>query len=399
MQMSHTQGGAPVWLDRRAIALLLVATLTTMANATISPALPGLKDLFYDHPHGEVLTRLLVPAPSLTVMICAPFAGILADRFGRRWMMLAGVLLFTLMGAAGLVLPDLTSIFISRLGLGVAVAMIMAAQTALIGDYFAGQDRTTVTGLQISARNFAAFVFLLIAGGLAAVSPRLPFAIYAVVALMLPFMWRNVPEPRRDQSEAKPDSGAAPDLTPDWLVLFAGLVVLQLFTTMIFFVMPTQLPFFFAARGGDAAVQTGAALSLLSLAGGIAALLYGQLSKALGYAGVYALGYAVMGAGFAILTMPQNWAAFAGAAAIGAGFATVMPNFVAIALNLAPAIKRGLVGGILTTAVFSGQFLSPLASLPAINIFGYSSVFGGTALGLGIAASGALIMQLRIRRS
>lgn len=31
----------PVWQDRRAIALLMAASLTTMANATIAPALPG----------------------------------------------------------------------------------------------------------------------------------------------------------------------------------------------------------------------------------------------------------------------------------------------------------------------------------------------------------------------
>ena len=35
----------PVWRDPRAVALLMAASLTTMANATISPALPGLERL------------------------------------------------------------------------------------------------------------------------------------------------------------------------------------------------------------------------------------------------------------------------------------------------------------------------------------------------------------------
>lgn len=70
--------------DPRGVALLLAATLTTMANATISPALAGLELRFADHPQVALLTRLLVPAPSISVVLCAPFIGMLADRFGRR---------------------------------------------------------------------------------------------------------------------------------------------------------------------------------------------------------------------------------------------------------------------------------------------------------------------------
>ena len=67
-------------LDRRAVALLLAATLTTMANAAISPALPGLEARFAEHPHAALLTRFLVPAPSVAVVLIAGWAGLLADR-------------------------------------------------------------------------------------------------------------------------------------------------------------------------------------------------------------------------------------------------------------------------------------------------------------------------------
>ncbi|WP_269931044.1 hypothetical protein [Aminobacter sp. HY435] len=71
------------------MALLLAASLTTMANATISPALPGLERLFADDPNTALLTRLLVPAPSLAVAVCAPLAGLAVDRFGRRLLLLS----------------------------------------------------------------------------------------------------------------------------------------------------------------------------------------------------------------------------------------------------------------------------------------------------------------------
>ncbi len=191
----------PVWHDPRAVALLMAASLTTMANATISPALPALERLFADDPNAAMLVRLLVPAPSIAVAILAPFAGIFTDRYGRRQMLLAGVGLFVLAGCAGLLLPDLPAIFVSRLILGGAVALIMTAQIALIGDYFRGADRNVLTGLQISARNFGGLAFISLAGWFAVISPRLPFAIYGVATLFLPLMWKVVVDPQRTSSD------------------------------------------------------------------------------------------------------------------------------------------------------------------------------------------------------
>ena len=123
-----------VWRDSRALALLMAATLTVMANATISPALPGLQRLFKDDPNAALLTPLLVSAPSLSIALLAPFVGIAVDRIGRRAILLFGIALFVVAGSAGVYLPDLPTIFMSRVVLGIAVALIMTAQTALIGD-------------------------------------------------------------------------------------------------------------------------------------------------------------------------------------------------------------------------------------------------------------------------
>lgn len=365
-----------LWRDPRAIALLMAASLTTMANATISPALPGLERLFADDPNAAMLVRLLVPAPSISVAIFAPFAGLVADRYGRRQMLLAGVILFVLAGCAGLVLPDLPTIFASRLVLGVAVAFIMTAQTALIGDYFKGDDRSALSGLQISARNLGGLVFISLAGWFAAISPRLPFIIYAVAAAFLPLMWKVIKDASRISpvSRARPEDGSSDPSS--WGFIFALLVLLQAVTNMIFFVMPTQLSFFFEAAGYSSPVMTGSALGILMLSGGSSALLYGRVQRAIGYAGVFALGYGAMASGFVLLAlaaMPLAW--FVGAAAVGAGYALVSPSFVTLALGLAPLRWRGTAGGYLTASVFIGQFCSPLLSTPMVVTYGYEGLF------------------------
>ncbi|MGF9764364.1 MFS transporter [Microvirga sp. 0TCS3.31] len=376
MSMTPIPSQTQIWRDPRAIALLMAASLTTMANATISPALPGLVRLFVDDPNATMLVRLLVPAPSLSVAVFAPFAGLVADRYGRRQMLLAGVILFVIAGCAGSLLPDLPSIFASRLVLGLAVALIMTAQTALIGDYFTGDSRSALSGLQISARNFGGLVFISLAGWFAAISPRLPFAIYGVAAAFLPLMWRVITDPPR----TSPDPASNPDGhstgTSSWGLVFALLVLLQAVTNMIFFVMPTQLSFFFEAAGYSSPVMTGSALGILMLSGSSFALLYGRVHRAIGYVGVFALGYGAMALGFVLLAlaaMPLAW--FVGAAAIGAGYALVSPSFVTLALGLAPLRRRGMAGGALTASVFIGQFCSPLLSTPLIATYGYEGLF------------------------
>jgi MFS family permease len=149
--------GLPLWRDAIAVGLLMTATLKIMANATISPALPALEASFAGDPGVAYLTRFLVSAPSLSVVLVAPFAGFAADRFGRGPLLVIGVVLFALAGSAGAYLPDLFSILISRLLLGVAVALTMTAQVALVGDLFAGARRSAFMGWQVAAVNFSGF--------------------------------------------------------------------------------------------------------------------------------------------------------------------------------------------------------------------------------------------------
>lgn len=380
MEAVHVSRQIPVWQDRRAVALLLAASLTTMANATIAPALPGLERLFANDPNSALLTRLLVPAPSLSVAIVAPLAGVAADRIGRRPLLLFGMILFVLSGCAGLVLPDLPTIFMSRLMLGIAVALIMTAQTALIGDYFTGDTRNALSGLQISARNLGGLVFILIAGWVATLSPRLPFAIYGLAAVFLPLMWLVIFDPPRQLPAASVTLASDRDDDRSWRLPLTLLVLLQGATNMIFFIMPTQLSFFLDAQGYDSAIMTGVALGVLMLSGGGFALLYARFQRAVGYAGIFALGYGAMALGFLLLVAASTTLSiFAALAAIGAGYALVSPSFVALILNFAPAQKRGLAGGILTASIFVGQFCSPLASTPLIAGYGYVPLFGGTA--------------------
>lgn len=370
--------------DQRTLALLLAASLTILSNTLISPALPGLEAHFAGQPNAGLLTRLLVTAPSLLVAISASFAGLMADRFGRRRQLLTGVVLFAVAGSAGLWLPSLSLILGSRLILGLAVALIMTAQTALIGDYFEGAARSRFMGIQLAATNFGGLFFLLLSGWLASWSPFAPFAIYAIALLYLPLLWIALPEPvRRDfkaLSALKQSAGER-----GWRLSLATLVVLAVVSMACFYLLPTQAPYFLAQIGSPEPSATAMFLAVVTFAGGVTSLVFGRIRERLGRATTAALGFAAFACGFVILAFATDLSsALVGAAATGIATGFIMPILLSTALDVAPSHRRGMAAGAATTSIFLGQFLSPLISQPLIDAVGFDQVFEMTAVTLAL---------------
>lgn len=392
--MSHFQRNSwrPSWLDAAAIGLLLTASLKIMANATISPALPALEASFSGDPTAAYLSRFLVAAPSLTVIFVAPVAGLLADRIGKGTLLIVGVVLFVLAGSAGAYLPDLQSILISRFVLGAAVALTMTAQVALVGDFYEGSRRNAFLGWQTAVINFSGLVFIGLAGTLAGLSPRFPFLVYLLPVFLVPFLAGI----RRRESRAPPpgsdEAGAGlPGTNGSWLVAVAIIFGLTMCTVMLFFLLPSQIPFYLVDIGIDPASGTAATLGALMLSGGLTAMLFKHLSDRFGLPAVLSTGFVTMAAGFVTIVSYPIWPlVLAGAGLIGAGYALVQPGFFVLALKVAPGNRRGGVSGLVTTAMFAGQVISPLLLTVWLQEVGFRPVFFGAACVFAAFAAGAL---------
>ncbi|MEE4012211.1 MFS transporter [Roseibium sp. FZY0029] len=389
----------PLLLETVAIALLMTATLKIMANATISPALPALEASFPDEPTAAYLTRFLVAAPSLSVVLVAPFAGLSADRFGRGPLLLAGVLLFAFAGSAGAYLPDLQSILASRLLLGVAVALTMTAQVALVGDLFSGQRRSAFMGWQTAAINFSGFLFIGFAGWLAGLSPRLPFLVYILPVLLVPLLLPILKRERNSRRDSIAEKTKIRAFIPQkgWLIPALAVGFLTMVTVMFFFLMPSQLPFYLDENGIESASGTAMGLGALTLTGGVVAIAYRRISSIVGLSAAFGIGFALMGLGFAVLSLDAIWPLILGGSAlVGAGYSLVQPSFLLLALQVAPEERRGSVSGIVTTAMFLGQVVSPLLLTMPIQYFGFAAVYRGTALALFLfAATGFSLLLFR----
>ena len=382
--------------DPRAWGLMMAAMLTIMSNATITPSLPGLEARFADDPRAATLTRLLITAPSLLVAIVAPFAGSLTDRLGRRKPLLVGMVIYTVAGTAGLYLDSIEAILVSRLVLGLGVASIMTSQAALVGDYFEGPARGRLMGYQIAATNLGGLVFVSVAGVLAAQDARLPFAIYGLAGLLLPILSAILPEPAR-AADGRPVSG--PHLTgaePGWQGVVAVMAGAAMLTFVIFYAIPTQLPYQLNAMGLTDPTSAGAAMGAMMLAAAIASIVSGLVRPRLGRIGTPVTGDLLLATGFAGLTAEHSLPAeMISTGLIGAGLGFCMPTFITTALNVTPARHRGLISGLMTAAIFLGQFLSPLASQPLVAHLGYSGTFRVGAIAF---VALAVLLTITLRR-
>jgi hypothetical protein len=75
-----------------------------------------------------------------------------------------------------------------------------------------------------------------------------------------------------------------------------------------------------------------------------------------------------------------------------------MQNFTTYLMAFVPAALRGRASGLLTTAIFAGQFCSPFISAPFVSRFGLVGGFLALAMILAIVAA-ALTLGALVKRS
>lgn len=204
-----------------------------------------------------------------------------------------------------------------------------------------------------------------------------------------------LPEPPRHHAPLRSDSAAgrpapkgesAAERLP--VLAVALLYGTAFFTMLTFFLVPTQLPFLLAAVGTDSGTLTGLAIGCFNLSAGVAALGFGALRRRIGGAAVYGLGFTALAAGFGLAAVAEGWGLVALAMAVaGPSMGINMPNTSVWLLARVPARFRGRALGGLTTALFLGQFLSPVASQPLVEAFGPAAAFALVAASGGVAAT------------
>jgi len=353
------------------ITLLLSSTFTMMAGAIIAPSLPQIERIFQDTDNIALLTRLILSLPAIFTAIFAPVFGLLSDKLGRKNLLLMSLILYAVGGFSGYLLNDIYLILVGRALLGISVAGIMTISSTLIGDYFTGSERSKFMGLQGAFMGFGGVVFVSIAGVLADISWNLPFTIYllSIIAFITAIIsLKEAPKQKQvKQFESKTDYNKLKALKV-YTLIFIGIA--------FFYMMPVQLPFLLDKLPDMSNTKIGMVISTMQLSSAIVALFYKRIKAWFSFEIIFAFVLLFMGLGYTMIAYFQHLGLILFAVTIaGIGVGLLMPLGNLWIMELAPENKRGVMVGNVTTAVFLGQFMSPLILQPIINAVGIGNVF------------------------
>jgi MFS family permease len=376
------------------LQLLLLATMfPILGTSLVSPILESLIGPFGASP---VSIGLMISSLTAPAIVAIPITGVLADRYGRRPVLIVALLLF---GAGGSLIV-LTTDFRVVLGLraiqGVGFAGIVPVITTTIGDMYDGEREVMGQGLRMFMNGISGAFFPLLAGVLVTVAWQHPFALYAVafpVAAVVHLRFTE-PAPRpagEDTSTEVPGYRRALSA----LVSHRRVYVLLIARTLPVIVWIGFLTFnsliVVRVMGGSPS-QAGLVVAVGNLVFGVASSQVGRILSLFGDKfPVLVTANITLTAGFVgFLFSPRVGFALPWIVLAGAGFGIALSLYRSYITDLAPqSLRAGLVGLGATGARLTAT-ITPIAMGSVIE-FG-TPLLGETAAlqmaGVGVALTG-----------
>jgi len=381
------------------IALLLPITLSTMAIVLLAPILPKLLDEYRNVPNFDYWVPMVLTVPALCVALFSPVAGMLGDWFGRRRLLLWSFVGYAMVGIAPLFLTDLSAIIVSRIGVGIAEALIMVLTTTMIGDYFDGAARDKWLAGQTAFASMSALVFFNLGGQLGQFGWRAPFWVYLSALVMLALVARYTWEPAEghelDEASAAPHHASWAGFP--WARML-GIMAITIYGSVLFYTVQIQAPVGLTQLGIADPARTGFLTSLASLGVPLGTFVFSRLGR-WPVARLLLIEFALLTTGFLLMSRAGGPAPFLTGCFInqlGAGM--LLPSLLVWAMSGLPFEIRGRGAGLWTGAFSVGQFLCPLVvTFWTRELGGLLPAFGALSAAALLGAVFALIGLLRGR--
>ncbi|PHR61111.1 MAG: MFS transporter [Robiginitomaculum sp.] len=376
------------------LALLIPMTLSTMAIVLLAPILPKLMEEFRDVPNYQYLVPMILTIPALCVAILSPVAGALGDYFGRRKLLISAMAVYGVVGLAPLFLQSLTSILISRIGVGISEAIIMTLSTTLIADFFKGGNRSKWLAGQTAVASVSATCFFILGGYLGQFGWRMPFVIYSTAFLMLiavlVFTW-EIEEEKGEDGEVHQLQSASWTGFP-WKHML-GVVLVTVFASVLFYTVQIQSAPGLVSHGITDSFKIGWMSALASIGVPLGTFIYSRNAKR-PIELLLLIEFSLLAVGFVVMSnAPSAWGFLGGCALNQIGAGMLLPTLLVWAVTGLSFEFRGRGTGIWQGVFALGQWLSPIViTLLSLRFGGLISSFQFLGYASAIAAILAVVL-------
>ncbi|MBW4564460.1 MAG: MFS transporter [Mojavia pulchra JT2-VF2] len=198
-EISQLEPRKPVYLDLNFQIVCAISLIAVLGVSSVTPAFPNLAKELNVNPRN---LGLLVTAFTLPSLILGPVIGVLADRFGRKKIIVPSLLLFGIAGTACGFARDFNLLLWLRFLQGIGAACLLSLSVTLIGDLYKGDRRTTAMGYNASVSSVGTASYPTIGGALATLGWYYPFMLPIIaipIGLLVLFALKN-PEPKGDRN-------------------------------------------------------------------------------------------------------------------------------------------------------------------------------------------------------
>jgi MFS family permease len=286
--------------------------------------------------------------------------------------------------------------FVGRAVLGLSIAGIKTATVAMVGDYYDGPERNKIIGWQGSAMKFGGVIFMLLGGFLANYSWQVPFLGYLIAFVLLPSGMIALTESLPNNKPIPGIQGDAAAAIPFWPASFV--FISAFLASGLFFITPVQLPFYLRSAFSATPFEMGAAIALGNTIGALSSLAYHRFRKRMSFVAIYAVVFLSMALGYFVISMAGSYTtAMIGMVIAGVGFGLYVPNHSSWILSIVSPKRRGFGVGIVTTAMFSGQFAAPIFVQPLIDPANPAAVWSAVSVVLAILFAVYLLLAVVYR--
>ena len=383
--------------------LLLINCLSPMAAIVVAPSLPQMQAHFASVPNVEFLIPVALTIPGLLVALLSPLVGFLADRYGRKQLLVASIVGYGLFGLMPMFLDSLYAIIVSRIALGCVEAVVVTISTMLIGDYYSGAQRQKYLALQTTFASSSAILFFMVGGALGEIGWRMPYVVYAVplaLALLSKIMlW----EPQA-ANMASDEEQARENVTFRPLVLL-GICVVTYIGAVMFMILQIQMAYLLGDIGEHSPQTAGlvaSACSVMIVLGTLSVHLLTRLGLRTPHC--LALAFGLIATSFLLIPGVHTWHAIMVVALInGLGCGLMLPTLAIWNMRELPWQRRGLGTGMWYGSYCLGMFCSPILVVAVGKVSGNLATTVGWAgwlcIPVVVLALGASLVKCRAARN
>lgn len=370
-----------------------VTLMAVMGVSSITPAFPKIIDRFnLTGPQvGLLITAFTLPGVFLT-----PVAGVIADRLGRKRILVPSLFLF---GSAGFLCGlsvNFTILLILRTLQGLGAAALGSVNTTIIGDLYSREERIAAMGYNSSVLSVGTAGYPVIGGALALLGWNYPFflPVLAIPFGGLVFYKLKNPEPAQQ-------AGLKEYLLRTFSRLANRNILLLFFISAITFIILygsylTFFPLLISSRFGKSTLIIGLIMSAMSLTTAVTASRLGPLGKKYGAKKLIIIAFLFyIISCSAIPLMPVIWLLVPAVMLFGLAQGLNIPTVQSAMAGLAPLEHRAAFMSINGMVLRVGQTLGPLIMGLVFSVSGLNSAFfAGAGLALFTAVVSYFLLDI-----